>query len=147
MRLTRHYILLITLLIVALSLISSRIALSHPWTTSDVIVWDEGSSSYSAKGRLFSSEKYDFHGLMLTVKRYNEYGPIVVSASASCGEINEGCGNRSYSPTVNFPQSKHYIFSQHCAFDGSHHIHPWSHGQYAGACSGHNVDLNRLTVY
>lgn len=146
----RHYILLTVGITAIISLVSPSSASSHPWTTSDLVVWEDGPSNYSAKGRLLSSNKYDFHGFIITVKKDNRHGAIVTAASSVCGQwttIGNTCGTHSFSPTVNFPQSKHYLFSQHCATDGSHSIHPWSHGQYWGACAGHNVDLNTTTVY
>lgn len=66
----------------------------------------------------------------------------------SCGEVDEGCGTVDNSPTVHFPQSSHFVYTQNCAFDDSHELHPRdnSFGQYAGVCSGKNVDYNSIQL-
>lgn len=140
---------LVAIAITTVTLIAlSSVALSHPWTSSGLQYWEQGASSYGARARLVSSSSYDFHGLNVLVRKTNRNGPVVGDRSSSCGEVNEGCGNTTYSPAVYFPQSSHHVATRICAFDRPHALHPLdnSYGQTGGVCHGHNVDYNTIQL-
>ncbi len=145
----RTYRILATIATTTVMLVAmSSVAWSHPWTSSGLQYWEQGTSSYGARARLVSSSSYDYHGLIVQVRQTNSDGPIIGQRSSSCGEVDEGCGTVDYSPTVYFPQSSHFVSTRICAYDGSHELHPRdnSYGHTGGVCHGKNVDYNTIQL-
>lgn len=121
---------------------------AHPWTSSDLDIKEQGSSSYRIRGVIKSSTKYDYHGFIVIVRQGDENGPVVRNIQNSCSGVNQ-CGTTAYSTSVYVPQSKHHAYSQHCAVDGSHQLHPNDgFAQYVGnVCAGKQIDLNSVQLH
>lgn len=119
-------------------------ALAHIWTHSDLHYGSYG-SEWRARSHLSSDSMYDFYGMSVHAKLN---GTIVRQLSVSCGPVNESCGTDDYTPYIYFPKASgsYLVFSQNCASDDSHQLHPWSHGQFGGVCRGYNVDYNHITL-
>lgn len=125
-------------------LVVATIAVAHPWTVSDIEVTDPSPSEYKIRGIIRSTESYNYAGFMLEVRKDDEYGKTVRKRSSGCSIV---CPTVEYSKSITLPQSKYYVSSQHCAFFGSHQMHPNSgFAQTVDPCRGHIVDLNILQL-
>ncbi len=136
------------LVVVTIFATVSHPAVAHPWTLSDVQIDENGPSSYQVRGLIKSSTRYDYHGFIVKVRRGDESGPVIRTVQNMCDMVDL-CGNITYSDSVYIPQSKHYVFTQHCASDGSHQLHPNDgFAQYVGnVCAGRVIDLNTRQLY
>ena len=48
---------------------------AHPWTSSGLQYWEQGTSTYAARAQMVSNAYYDFNGLDVQVLQGDDDGP------------------------------------------------------------------------